>query len=332
MLLELIREIGIEPIKTSSCRGGEYHSCCPDCGGKDRFVIWPFIDKYWCRQCRKSGDAIQFCRDFMDLDFKSACIKLGLEKKRINTDFHQSSPKFTPRPAVKPQEYWQSKAAEFVFTSHQYLLNTPYAMTLLGDRGFTVESMKKYSMGWNPENLFLPFPKWGLPIAYSQEGKEKKLWLPNGLVIPTFSNRRITKLKIRRDAWKEGDKLPKYAEIPGSMKAPAIYGNIELKVIVLVEAEFDAMLIQQFASDLVCSIAIGGAGKKPDIDTDRFLRSAKVILYSLDFDDAGRKAFQFWKDTYSNLKAWPAPKGKSPESSLKEGVDLRKWIESGIKK
>jgi hypothetical protein len=37
---------------------------------------------------------------------------------------------------------------------------------------------------------------------------------------------------------------------------------------VIVEAELDAMLIQHYAADLCCCMAIGGAGKKPDFVSD----------------------------------------------------------------
>ena len=40
-LLELVKEMGLEPLKTSMSRGGEYHCPCPHCGGKDRFMFWP---------------------------------------------------------------------------------------------------------------------------------------------------------------------------------------------------------------------------------------------------------------------------------------------------
>ena len=330
-LLQLAQELSLTPKRTSSTKGGEYHSPCPKFGGKDRFIIWEKTGRYFCRQCNSKGDEIQFCRDFLGLDFKSACSKLSVvkERRRSACQFFPR-PRFIAIPAIFPSENWIKKATAFAAACHKDLLNSPYAIGLLQARGFSLGTIKDFSLGWNPSNKFSEYPQWGLPISYKEEGKARKLWLPKGLVIPTFSNAHVCKLKIRRSDWKEGDKYDKYIEISGNLKAPSIYGNQDLKVIVLVEAEFDAMLIQQFASDLCCSMAIGGAGKKPDATTDKLIRRAEVVLFSLDFDDAGSRSFQFWKDTYPHITAWPAPRGKSPETSLKEGSDLRSWLEGGI--
>lgn len=33
----------------------EAESCCPDCGGKDRFIVFSDPPRFWCRQCNMSG-------------------------------------------------------------------------------------------------------------------------------------------------------------------------------------------------------------------------------------------------------------------------------------
>lgn len=329
-LIELAREISLSPKRTASTNGGEYHFPCPKCGGKDRFIIWEKTGRYLCRQCNAKGDEIQFCRDFFGMDFKAACLKLGVVKDRKSSSFHFARPKFTVVTATFPSKIWQERAAAFASDCHKNLLNFPHAIEPLKARGFSLKIIEAYSLGWNPENKFSSYPEWGMPISHNSEGKERKLWLSQGLVIPTFSNGHAIKLKIRRSAWEEGDKYPKYIEVSGSTKIPSIYGNKDLKVIILVEAEFDAMLIQQFAADLCCTMAIGGVGKKPDASTNQLLHRAEVFLFALDFDDAGSKSFQFWKDTYPHITPWPAPRGKSPETSLKEGTNLRVWLEGGI--
>ena len=91
------------------------------------------------------------------------------------------------------------------------------------------------------------------------------------------------------------------------MKCPSFYGNPLDKPIVIIESELDAILTQQFASDLCCCMALGGAGKKPDFATHNILHTASTLLFALDFDEAGKKAFQFWKLTYPKLRAWPVP-------------------------
>lgn len=51
---------------------GHYNGPCPWCGGVDRFVVWSESDRYWCNQCHRKGDAIQFLRDYHGLSFHEA--------------------------------------------------------------------------------------------------------------------------------------------------------------------------------------------------------------------------------------------------------------------
>ncbi|MDY7038361.1 MAG: helicase, partial [Thermodesulfobacteriota bacterium] len=72
-VIDLLRKY-YEPRKVSAAKGGEYQSACPGCGdggkGKksNRFHVWPEANhgegSYWCRQCGRAGDLIQFLRDF----------------------------------------------------------------------------------------------------------------------------------------------------------------------------------------------------------------------------------------------------------------------------
>src|SRR5262249_22007301 len=135
------------------------------------------------------------------------------------------TPIFSPERVSLPPEIWQKKARESILESQFDLLNNPSGLKLLYDRGFSIETIKSFSLGWNPENKFLSLPDWGLPQAIKENGQEKKLWLPKGILIPTVNEIVVSNLKIRRSCWKEGDKLPKYVEISGSMKCPSFYGT-----------------------------------------------------------------------------------------------------------
>lgn len=77
-LLEMAYQAGIQPKWAASTGGGEYHSSCPDCGGRDRFYMQPnrqmnkCLGFYCCRQCGASGDSIQFARQFLKYTFHDA--------------------------------------------------------------------------------------------------------------------------------------------------------------------------------------------------------------------------------------------------------------------
>ncbi len=190
-------------------------------------------------------------------------------------------------------------------------------------------TIKEANLGGNPGNHSLSRIEWGLSPTFDEQGKEKGLWLPSGIVIPTLSSGKVIKLKIRRQQWIEGDHLPKYVEITGGMKSPSLFGTHD-KVVFIVESELDALLVKQMAGDLCSCMALGGASKKPDRYSHEFLQKVPLILFSLDFDQAGKRAFQFWKQTYSQLKAWPVPTTKSPGDAFKAGLNLREWIACGI--
>ncbi|MDP1607808.1 MAG: primase-helicase zinc-binding domain-containing protein [Chlamydiales bacterium] len=332
MIVELVSEFGLSPKRVASTNGGEYASSCPACGGNDRFRIWAMQDRYWCRRCDAKGDAIQFCRDFLGMDYHSACEKLGREAKTVHVPGRVASSTFLPQIARLPPLEWQCKAKNFVLNCRQNLIKDQGAIQLLKDRGISLEVMADFSLGWNSVDQFLSLTEWGLPEEFHENGKARKLWIPKGIVVPTTSKEVVTKLKVRRDEWKQGDRLPKYVEISGSMKCPSIYGENHAKTSVLLESELDAMLVQQFAGDLCTCIAVGGAGKKPDLESDQLLRKYSLLLFALDFDEAGKKAYQFWRSNYSNLKAWPVPLEKSPGNAYLAGVNLRQWILDGLQR
>ena len=70
-ILELAGQ-DIELKRVASTNGGEYAGPCPGCGGNDRFRVWQETGRYWCRQCARSGDCIQYLRDFRGCSFRDA--------------------------------------------------------------------------------------------------------------------------------------------------------------------------------------------------------------------------------------------------------------------
>lgn len=77
-------------------------------------------------------------------------------------------------------------------------------------------------------------------------------------------------------------------------------------------------------------MALGGAKKKPDFDTNQWLHKSPLLLYAFDFDDAGKEQFLFWRKTYPHLRAWPTPTEKSPGDAFKKGANIRQWSIDGI--
>src|SRR5947209_717167 len=128
-LLQLANELNLIPKRVASTNGGEYHSPCPSCGGKDRFIIWEKQGRYFCRQCSLKGDAIQFCRDFMGMDYRSACARVGAETKNSFQSRSYRPSLFEPQHAKEPSILWQNSAQKFVSESHKALFEAPEALT-----------------------------------------------------------------------------------------------------------------------------------------------------------------------------------------------------------
>jgi hypothetical protein len=140
------------------------------------------------------------------------------------------------------------------------------------------------------------------------------------------------KVKIRRSEWNPGDRLPKYDEIPGSQQLLAIVGYAPQKPILVVEAELDAMLLFQEARALCAYLPLGGVSKKPDLLTHDRLYKAPLLLIALDYDEAGKLAFaKFWKKTYPSSEPWPICETKNPGDAFHYGVNLRMWVEKGLR-
>lgn len=336
-ILDLVEELSIFPKRAASTNGGEYKAMCPKCqDGKDRFCIWPnqgISGRYWCRVCNCKGDAIQFCRDFLGMTFQQAYQKMNIEPKfqgrSVNYNPFQTT-KFIPKTVKSTTKKWQSSAKSFVESSHKQLMDNPEMLKLLTERGLSLDTVCKFYLGYNSTDLFEERDKWGMPKIVKENGYHKRQWLPKGFVIPAYSNNELIKLKIRRSKWKLKDSLPKYIEVSGSKKSLSMYGDTS-KPVIVVESELDAILIQQYASDLVCSLALGGVSKKPDHEIHEFLKKAPLILLSLDYDEPGKRRYSFWMKLYQNLRLWPAPHAKSLGDAIQFfQTDILSWVKTGL--
>lgn len=332
---DLVEEVGYQPKRKAACHGGEYFSPCPFCkAGNDRFLIWPERKnkdgncnggRYSCRVCGCYGDAITFLRSYHGKGYKEACQQLRIEpQKRQKFNLEKHKPK--PQIAEEPTDLWKEKALNFVEWSHKQLLKNDDALTLLRNRGFTQESILRFKLGFCPSDFFRDRESWGLHKQIKENGAEHKLWLPGGITIPCYESNEVVKVKIRRSAWFEGDKLPKYCEVSGSKKSSAIFGDTRLSCALVLESELDAMLVQQEADDLFFCVALGGSTKTIDLATDELLRKTKLVLFLPDFDEAGAAAWSQWKFRFPLSFRVLTPSEKSAGDFFAAGGDLREWL------
>lgn len=340
-ILDLLQADGNVVQRVATTKGGEYAGPCPFCGGNDRFRTWPEqgeYGKWWCRQCGRSGDAIQYLRDYRKMGFREACQYVGKEITRPTPSW--SSRKTAraakePRETTAPTDLWQERARWLVEES-EYWLFQPSALGqrmlewLKEDRGLSEETIKKFRLGLVPINRYDGHEQWGLEPVLRDDGTPRKIWIPLGLTIPLCQDGKIYRIRIRRPNFAlRSERDPRYYLLRGSDTRSLLLGH-DREIYVLVESELDAILLSQQAGDLVGVIALGNAQARPDKEAMAALSKCKLILVALDADNAGAKeAWKWWDKHFSTARRWP-PIAKDPGEMFQQGVDLRIGIRAGI--
>ncbi|MBF0398791.1 MAG: hypothetical protein HQK78_18585, partial [Desulfobacterales bacterium] len=265
------------------------------------------------------------------MGYKEACDMLNIEPKqlgnnRVKNKIAQSLPEeFKPKEAIAPNKTWQEKAQVFFDMAVKELWNNAEKLEYLKGRGLTEETIKQAHLGYCQKDYFKNREDWGLETEVKENGELKKIWLPSGIVIPTFDNNELIRLRVRR--LKE-DSYGKYIMISGSSSKPMILGNSD--IIFIVESELDAILLNQIASDSITSIALGSAQARPDKSTHSFL-TGKHIVISLDADDVGAKeSWQFWKKHFPEAIRYSTIDKKDIGEAYKNGVNLKTWIAGAL--
>ncbi|MCK9327402.1 MAG: CHC2 zinc finger domain-containing protein [Bacteroidales bacterium] len=331
-------------------KGGEIWAHCPwheESTPGGAFSYSPEKDVATCLSCSQSGDLIAiYCglhgypldssdgfREFRDLYAKDAAARTipvagGKKEPRV----------WAPKETTVAPPTWHEKAASFVGHSCTRLENNADVQAQLLAWGITMETARLCRMGWNDQDKAVPRGSWGLPEVINPEtGKNKKIWLPQGLVMPMYSGGKLVKIKIRRPqemtSW--GVKL-RYWEVPGGENNRFhTYGRPQWTVWVVVETERDAALVWQETKGLhVGAMGLGGATKRPTTEAAEILRRADVILVALDNDQAGvENCWKFWAAEFPQAIRWPVPPsmGKDVGDAVKDhGLDVVAWVRAGI--
>lgn len=321
----VIRETTLK--KVASTKGGEYAGACPWCGGRDRFRVWPYADKpgYWCRQCDRKGDAIQYLRDREGLSYREACQRLGMpltEPSRVKR------PLQPPRLSTAPNTTWQARARAFCEACERALWTPEGAKALayLQKRGFRPETLRTAQMGYHRTDTYELRSAWGL----EPDGK-REVWLPRGIIFPWWVHEELWRIAIRRPVSKPSQKDPKYVSVSGG-------GNILYRVstlrpnapAMLVEGMLDALALAQEIGDLCAVVAAGSTtGGRLERWIGR-LSLASLVLVSFDSDLGGEEAATWWLKALGACAQRWRPYWDDPSSMLEGGADLRGWVAAGL--
>lgn len=375
-LLELYQHRFGSAVKS---QGNGWNGPCPLCGGtpekSDRFMVWPERDQnmgqtctehhisgIWsCRQCGKGGDSIEYLMQVEGLDFRAACVELGIEKGRSprrraaprEPRRPDAAPMWTPQTWDAPSDTWIAYATRLLDEACESIWANAEALKWLAARGITEDAIRVYRIGYlNGEGQnagrYRARAALGLPDKTDEKGKVRnKLFIPRGIVIPSLDDAgRVVNLRFRRPksdyagtdgaggtAGNKGGWGQKYLQLEGSCKAPLLLrasGARHLTAYFVTEAELDAILIHHATGGVVGALAVRSNRNKPDAVAHALLRDAVRVAVALDYDEAGAEGVEWWESVYPQFIRWPVPEGKDPGDAVKLGVNIREWVAAAL--
>lgn len=329
--------------------------------------------------CGIKGDAIKYLEQVRNMEFVEACDYLGIDleanrrQNKYNTkrERYFSPPKkekeekqtFIPLrkkwPAqVEHPEIWQEHAEKFVKNCHEALLNRQSCIDYLAGIGITLDLIKEYRIGWHDgtevkrrnlryQNSYRPCTSWGM----AENKPDQKFVLPAGIVIPSFDDTGVVRIKIRTTGLIENQ--PKYHVVLGSIKEKRqqdIY-NPGCAMVAVVESPFCGRMMAGILKG-VTVIILGSANIRPCFSAVQEILNKKLILGCLDTDaKPGRPLWQqagaaeclgWWSDNVKNFEPLLVPgctwlvgkkrgnRVKDPGEYYQAGGDIAAWIKWGI--
>ena len=290
-------------------RGVNYIGNCPFHNEKSpSFTVSPAKEIYKCFGCGKSGNSITFLMEHDKLSYVEALKWLA---KRYNIEIEETE--LTPEQKVQQQTgdslYIINSFAQQFFTTYLWEQEEgkTHALSYLKERGFRDEIIKKFQLGYNPQekNLLATalikqqfnkeiFPKTGLVVQRSDDE-----WSDNyrGRIIFPIHNNTGKIIGFGARIIGKNDKAPKYINTPENdiyIKSKVLYGSYFAKQAIdkaneclLVEGYTDVISLHQAGIENV--VASGGTSL-----TQEQLRIIKKYTNNLtiiyDGDAAGVKA------------------------------------------
>jgi DNA primase len=329
--IDLLALIGSDtPLKPEGpTNGGEFAGPCPFCGtGNDRFNVWPTPlhgnPRYWCRQCGRKGDAIQYLMDRDGRSYTSACALLGLSGS-LPSSYLPRLARSIPLPSSPGERCdwdalndpeWQHSARLFVDRCAN-IMNSPPGIPgreYCHRRGFTDEIIAIYCLGYNPSGHY---ETWG----------KRRVNLPKGIVIPWFGLRQeLWAVNIRRLDGAEA----KYKMAGGS--ANGLFGVSEIHYgtpVVMVEGEFCAMSLRVSEVSGITPVATGSATGARLTRWVGCLALASTLILAFDNDTAGEKAAKSWQEKFPQA-VWLKPTRHDVNDMLMAGDDIAAWLADAL--
>ena len=283
---------------------------CPFHGDRNpSFHVDPSRRTWQCFGCGAKGDAAELVMRLRGVTFPEA-IRI-LTGGDLGPTIHRSTPPPQPVQSVGPSGLSTSEAMSLVADSSDRLWtpegSAPLAY-LMGERHLTEATIRQARLGWTPE----------VRLPRSAGGH----WTARGWTIPWFDGDRLQMVNLRRP----DPTGPKY--VHAFRSGPTVYQGTSGATrpglpLVVVEGEFDALLLGQELADLAVVVSVGSASIRPDLATlDRFGRYRPWHI-ATDADEAGNRAAEAWPKSARRVQ--PPTPFKDWTEARQGGIHLRRW-------
>ena len=273
------------------------------------FYVEP--DKPWwkCLGCGERGDAANLLMRLEKIGFADAIRRL--------TDGHLGATSYrpSPRPVAStppagPKGLPVAEALALVVAAEERLWGDEGIEArayLTRERRLTEATIRAARLGWT-SGVELP----------TQDGRR---FTARGVVVPWPDGDRLALVKIRQPV----DRRPKYAEAFRNRPEIFLGGPLDRLglPLVIVEGEFDALLLGQELQELASVVTLGSASARPDGSTLARLFGLFPWFIATDADEAGDRAAGEWHGSSHRVRP-PYPYNDWTEAG-QAGVNLRRW-------
>lgn len=225
-----------------------------------------------------------------------------------------------PPPPAPPSDVWQLRAGAFATYAEEQLWSPAGrdALEWLHRRGFQDDVLREWRLGYNPRPLQDAPARWGMD-------DDAPVSLPQGIVLPWTVDGPLWNVEIRRLSGS-----PKYHSVRGGRKQVMLgVDHLDGRPAVLVEGFFDWLALYQAAGDIVTPVALGSTATARHVQWLIRLAALPLVLVSLDADNAGAAAADWWMSALPHAKLW-RPDYDDPAALLQVGADLRAWVQAGL--
>jgi uncharacterized protein YjbI with pentapeptide repeats len=215
-------------------------------------------------------------------------------------------------PSVNP---WHDRGFPLVMEWRRALERDPGVLTVLESLGLSRLGAELAWLGYIPEPLEERPADWGM------DG-DGVLTLPSGLVMPRFTDKQLTSIRIRpgREARELSDGS-KDVFAQGSLVEPLFIEGPKDAPVVAVEDELEARVLADQAGDLCSVLVLASPAETPPGDAVEVLKSAVGVYKAL---PAGSKAdASDWEAVLPGVKPLVWPEGAHVLDAHRQGVDLR---------